>query len=72
MILFNPFVLSALFLYLPKTLEKIPVFWSFQGVEKGCIEIKRVHKGWIKLDFEKSRAFNTTACFMPMITVVQR
>ena len=37
---FNPFVRNTRFLYPQKTSENQAVFWSFQGVEKVCIESK--------------------------------
>ena len=39
----NPFVANAPFLYSLKTPENLTVFWSFQGVEKGCIGNKWVN-----------------------------
>ena len=41
----NLFVPFALFLYSLKTSENLTVFWSFPGVDKGCIRSK-----WINLN----------------------
>ena len=38
----NPFVHNAPFLYPLKTSENLKVFWCFQGVEKGCNELRNV------------------------------
>ena len=43
LLLINPFVSNALFLYLLKTSENRKVFWCFQGAEKGCIGNKWVN-----------------------------
>ena len=43
--LVNLFVPYALFLYSLKTSENLTVFWSFPGVDKGCIGSK-----WINLN----------------------
>ena len=37
-----PIRFQCSFLYLPKTSEKVTVFWCFQGAEKGCIGNKEV------------------------------
>ena len=42
----NPFVPNAPFLYPLKTSENHKLFWYFQGVEKGCIDIGNK---WVKL-----------------------
>ena len=42
-IYFNPFVLKVPFLYSLKTSENCKIFWSFQGLRKGCIKNK-----WVK------------------------
>ena len=44
----NAFVPNAPFLYPLKTSENRPVFWYFQGVEKGCIGDE-----WVKLVVNK-------------------
>ena len=44
--LINPFVPNAPFLY-PRKTEKLTVFWSFQGVAKGCIG-----SSWVKIAFQ--------------------
>ena len=42
-LLFNPFVPNAPFLYPLKTSQNRKIFWCFQEVEKGCIGNK-----WVK------------------------
>ena len=46
----NSFVPNARFLYPLKTSENLPVFWRFQGVEKGCIK-----NAWLNLNFVEVR-----------------
>ena len=54
----NPFFPSAPFPYTQKTSENRKAFWSFHGVEKGCIETEWVKwifqfTSWYKLRFIK-------------------
>ena len=40
----NPFVPNPPFFYPQRISKNLTVFWSFQGVEKGCIENERVKR----------------------------
>ena len=49
-VLFNPFVSNASFLYPLQTSENLTFFWCFQGVEKGRIGKKQVNNNSLKKD----------------------
>ena len=56
-VIINPFVPNAPFLYPSKTSENLTVFWCFQGVEKGCIGNE-----WVNVTFTIIISFYYLLC----------